>query len=35
LRPINSPQTIHESWLLVSVVDNDYVGGDLFKAFGL
>jgi hypothetical protein len=28
-------QTIHDSWLLVSVVDNDFVAGDLFKAFGL
>lgn len=26
-------QEIHDTWFLVSVVDNDYVGGDLFKAF--
>lgn len=26
------PQAIRDSWYLVSVVDNDYVAGDLFKA---
>ena len=25
-------QSIHDSWWLVSVVDNDYVAGDLFAA---
>jgi methylenetetrahydrofolate reductase (NADPH) len=28
-------QHIKDTWYLVSVVDNDYVGGDLFKAFGV
>ncbi|KIZ07768.1 5,10-methylenetetrahydrofolate reductase [Monoraphidium neglectum] len=28
-------QTIHDTWWLVSVVDNDYVTGDLFKALGV
>lgn len=28
-------QRIHDTWWLVSVVDNDYVGGDLFKALGV
>lgn len=28
-------QTIHDTWWLVSVVDNDYVAGDLFKALGV
>lgn len=28
-------QTIRDTWFLVSVVDNDYVNGDLFKALGI
>ncbi|GBF91075.1 5,10-methylenetetrahydrofolate reductase [Raphidocelis subcapitata] len=28
-------QRIHDTWWLVSVVDNDYVGGNLFKALGV
>lgn len=26
---------IQETWYLVSVVDNDYVGGNIFTCFGL
>lgn len=28
-------QRIRDEWYLVSVVDNDYVHGDIFKVFGL
>ena len=28
-------QSIHDTWWLVSVVDNDYVSGDLFAALGV
>jgi len=28
-------QHIKDTWYLVSLVDNDYIGGDLFKAFAL
>ena len=28
-------QQIRDEWYLVSVVDNDYVRGDIFKVFGL
>ncbi len=27
--------TIASTWWLVSVVDNDYISGDLFKVFGV
>ncbi len=40
LYPEGSPsrallQQLHDTYFLVSVVDNDFIGGDIFKAFGL